>query len=211
MKTQHILLVLTALGGAYAGLALRAGPSDRSSTRTLLSDPVPEARAETSGTRLKAVVTTGADGSKLFASELLHDSTLDIDCTFHKASDGMPRCLPIVGGPDLNVYASLSFKDDKCSDGVIWVNPAPSGCTTIVPKYVYRYGSAPYCGAADADLEIHVYQTGALVGNPSAAFVINSKGDCVQGGYHAQEAVAYAVTAELSASTFVAGTLGVDP
>lgn len=211
MKTRSLMLVLTAFGAAYAGLALRAGPGRAPGSRSLLSDPVPDALAETSGTRLKAKVTTGADGSQLFDSETLHDATLDADCTFHKSSDGAQRCLPIVGPNAFNDFGKNAFTDDQCTQRVVFVPASPGGCTQVVPKYVYEFVAAPVCGATEAELGIRVYQTLGLAGSITGTYLKNAQGNCVQTVLSLPDTVPYELTAEIAPTTFVAGTAGLDP
>jgi hypothetical protein len=78
---------------------------------------------EVSGTRLKANVYIGEDGSKQFAS--WHDTQLNTDCTFKVAADGVVRCLPVAAGR----YAR--FADSSCTQKVFQTNS--SNCSAPAP------------------------------------------------------------------------------
>jgi len=90
-----------------------------------LTDPVSEASADAnqSGSRLKATFYAGADGSKQAAG--MHDSQLNVDCSFQMATDGTLRCLPANG------QASIYYFSD-------------SGCTQPVPYQVKNCGTPAY-------------------------------------------------------------------
>lgn len=197
MKIRPIMWALATFGAAYGAVALR-------------SNPVSLALAETSGTRLKAKVTTGADGSKLFDAETLRDTTLDADCAFHTASDGVQRCLPIVGPNAYNDAATYAFKDDQCTQQVVFLPASPGGCTQIVPKYVHDYVPAPVCGTTEPELGIRVYQTQGAAGTVTGTYRKNAQGSCVAVNLSLPDRVPYDLSAELAPTTFVAGTAGVD-
>ncbi len=196
MKTRQLMMILATFGAAYAALALR-------------SDPVSVAHAETSGTRLKAKVTTGADGSKLFESEILHDATLDVDCTFHKSSDGVQRCLPTVGPNAFNDAGLMLFVDPVCTKQVVYVTAAPGGCTQVVPRYVNDYLPNPVCGSAPGELGIRVYQVYGPAAPVTNQYRKNAQNECVSVNL-AIEGIPYDISPELPPNTFVAGTAGVD-
>lgn len=76
-----------------------------------------------SGTRLRAVVIKGSDGSKQFYR--WRDTTLNVDCVFRSASDGKMRCIPwpaAIGG---------YFSDASCTSPVAL--QLHNSCTP--PKY----------------------------------------------------------------------------
>ena len=119
----------TATGFGPPGSSKPSGSSG-SSGGTSVTNPVPTASADStqSGSRLKAMYNVGSDGSKVFAS--LHDSQLNVDCSFGGASDGSTRCLPSgaqVGGE--------FFSDPQCSQALGFVGS--QGCVT--PVYAVQY------------------------------------------------------------------------
>lgn len=196
MKLKNVAMLLSGLGALYVSLALHGG-----------SDSVAAARAETSGTRLKAKVTTGSDGSKLYDAEVLYDSTLDVDCKFEKASDGMQRCLP-TAPPTWVTDNSVVFTDDKCMNGIVGLFPAPQGCAQSVPKYVQGGVPATQCEIAVGDYKLAIYQVGALNQSaPGPRWTRNGADMCVSAN-PPQDRVWYNITAEVAPSSFVPGTAG---
>src|SRR5690242_779035 len=154
MKAENVLLFLSGAAASYVLLALGAGSTTPATS--LLGDPVPEAHAETTGTRLSAKVTTGSDGSQLFEPEVLHDAKLDVDCRFHKAADDSIRCLPVLESAGYSI--GWAFLDDQCQDRVIFVDATGGGCEQWVPKYVFTNTSTPLCGDIEKELGLHVFQ-----------------------------------------------------
>jgi hypothetical protein len=108
-----------------------------------MMDPIPEADAATSGTRLKARYYVGADGSKQFIG--WRDTMRNEDCSFATAEAGMVRCLPAVGA-----YATF-YADAGCSQPLATVAKPQQGlCGAAAaaqpPAYVYDY-KAYICGS----------------------------------------------------------------
>lgn len=68
--------------------------------------PVTEAKANESGSRLKARWYAGADGSRQFVN--WYDTELGTECYFQDIGDGVLRCLP-------SVTASVHYTDSACS------------------------------------------------------------------------------------------------
>lgn len=82
-------------------------------------NPVPEAKAETSGSRLKAQYLVGEDGSRQFSNWL--DTQLQTSCTFQKDAAGTMRCFPSSTAPHLGW-----FMDAECTQPVFLSPPCPS-------------------------------------------------------------------------------------
>lgn len=82
------------------------GEPDAASALPSLPMPIAEAKANESGTRLKARWYVGADGSRQFVN--WYDSELGTECYFQDSGDGVLRCLPIV-------RASVHYTDETCS------------------------------------------------------------------------------------------------
>jgi hypothetical protein len=135
-------------GGGGSGSGGASGASSRNSADgsgsgrdgpsilDALTDPVPAANADPnqSGTRLKMNYYAGADGSKQSAGTL-HDSQLNVDCTFTTASDGTLRCLPANQGLLLTYYA-----DAACTQQIVLVY---KGCGA--PGYALTTAGSSVC------------------------------------------------------------------
>jgi hypothetical protein len=211
MNWKYVASALLGGGIVYLALAVRAPlPREVSQLERLMTDPVPPALAETSGTGLKAKYVTGADGSQLFDPEVLYDTQLQADCRFHLASDDTVRCLPITDFDSTEGGPRIHYLDAACTQGIVWLDGAPSGCVITPPKHVSTYGTAPYCGVASGEaLPIHVFTVGQLVGVPTGSVYERSgSGQCRVAGFVASNWVAYAIDGELPPSAFVAGTAG---
>jgi hypothetical protein len=176
---------------------------------------VAKAFAETSGTRLKAKLITGSDGSKLFDPEVLHDSMLQADCAFATAADGLQRCLPILAPSSTDGSAMIYYTDDQCQNGFVLVPAAPGGCTQYVPKYAYAWDPTPTCAQTAADgaaIPRHIYPVGALLQPQGQRYVRNGLGACSPAlSGPSGDFIAYSLGAELPASSFVAGTAATGP
>lgn len=82
------------------------------------------------GSRLRARVLVGADGSRQFYG--WWDSTLGLSCSFRKAGDGSQRCLP-------NTQASYTDgQTGYFSNGSCTTQLALSYCTDTVESYAQR-------------------------------------------------------------------------
>ena len=198
-------------GLVYAALAIRTMPASVPSLEQILADPVPLARADISGTRLKTKYFAGPDGSRFAIAEVLWDSELQFDCSFRTAADGTLRCLPF--GPDpgwgSGGWGFVHFTDAACTNGATWV-PLPSpGCEVIVPEFVINSTDPPYCSGEPA--REHIYRVGALIAGPLSQYRINGSGECVAGSVTPNQGILYALEAEMPASSFAEGTAGIDP
>lgn len=87
----------------------------------------------TSGTRLRARVYAGDDGSQQFAG--WHDSSRNEDCSFGMAADGTIRCLPA----NASYVAATTYSDGGCSQPVVYQLP---GCAS--PQYAIESASSCY-------------------------------------------------------------------
>ncbi|MBM4363719.1 MAG: hypothetical protein FJ104_13645 [Deltaproteobacteria bacterium] len=216
MNLKQTAWALVGGGLVYVALAARVGSAGPSFTEAL-GDPVPPAQADVSGTRLKSKYIAGADGSRLVEPDVLFDSQLGVDCRFGKAADGAVRCVPadVTGGGWLG---APFFKDDACTDGVTFVAAPPPGCAPSVPAHVVRFTAPAYCSVvrSSADQHAHVYAVGQVVPRPSGPmYYVDGDGSCREQvnllGALPQGAITYDLGTELPASTFAAGTAGVDP
>lgn len=115
-------------GGAGATGAAGASPEDSGGALDALgdalTDPVPDAMANESGSRLKARRYVGADGSKEWLG--WHDSKRGINCMAAVADDGKTRCMP-------TAVIAVYFSDSACTQALALVQD----CTA--PKEVSRY------------------------------------------------------------------------
>jgi hypothetical protein len=112
------------------------------------------------GTRLRARNVVGADGSKQFLR--WHDTQLDADCFFGKASDGSTRCLPSpVGAATVSTF----FADAACT-----VPAVSAFCSNqAAPTFAFRDVAA--CGPNGVESTREVLRVGDPVtqlyqGNP---------------------------------------------
>lgn len=140
------------------------------------------------GSRLRAKVHVGADGSRQFS--VWHDTMLDKDCYFQRASDGVIRCLPVTSADTAQASANYYFYDAACT------LPAAVGYCAA-PSYVVE-ASAGFCAA---DNEWTVRQLGPQQPTLYLKVGANCNVGTVQPGGHV-----YAIGAELPPSTFVEAT-----
>jgi hypothetical protein len=168
--------------------------SDGPSIMDVLTDPVPEAAADPnqSGTRLKVNYYAGTDGSKQSADSM-HDTMLNIDCSFRTMSDGTLRCAPIGGASGVGFY----FADSACSQQLAM---AASGCT---PTNAYANVTSSTCGGYLAVYTL----SGAYSG---ASYYLKSGTNCL-GPTSTSGSTFYTVGAEQPPSTFVQATMQMEP
>jgi hypothetical protein len=174
-------------GGAGSG-------GDGSSILDALTDPVGMATADPnqSGTRLKLTYYAGADGSKQAAG--LHDSMLNVDCSFETMGDGTLRCAPVYA---VSALISSYYADAACSQPLALTY---AGCS--VPAYAASAESS----SCPWQQTHHVF---AVSGPYSgASYYSGSPGSC--SGPNPASAVSgsfYAPGAELPPSNFVQATI----
>lgn len=217
MNWKQVVGALIGGGLVYVVLAVRAIPTTGvSSLNETLRNPVPPARADISGTRLKTKYIAGADGLRFADADVMWDSNLETDCNFRTAADGTTRCLPLGPDPSWGAFGwgYLVFTDDACTDALMWVPPTSPGCPAVVPSYVINYTDPPYCSGEP--VREHIYPVGAVIPPPGAAgYRLDESGACVSGAAMPSPGTAppgaYAVGAEIPASSFAAGTAGIDP
>jgi hypothetical protein len=168
-----------------------------------IMDPVPDANAEPkSGTRLKARMLIGEDGSRQW-NYGWHDSQRDEDCTFTLASDGVMRCLPMTAAA--SAVGSGYFADAACSQPLAFVavvGPC-NGNTQKPPKSAYRAG--PLCGAT---YSYEIYEVGAAF--DGATIYVKSGASCLSTPTPASYAY-YALGTQVPASSFVGAIEQVEP
>ena len=196
MRTRDIYKMLA--GGCVIYVALAAcnaaehggtRPSSRGAGGGGLVDPVPSAKADpASGSRLKAKLRTGDDGSKEYLSGVWYDTERQEDCIFETAADGRERCMP----PSQSVLTL--FADAACKQAMA---VASAACP---PKYSVMSEQAD-CGAA----RVHIYSIGATM-TPARVY-LSAGGTCIDAGPADPSAAYYEVGAEVPASSFVSATV----
>lgn len=128
--------------GTTAGAPVSGSNGDPGSGGIIgeIMDPVPDADAETSGTRLRARYYVGEDGSRQFVG--WRDNVRNEDCAFWKGTSGVLRCTPFFGtGP------ATYFADSACTQPVtITAKASGSACGITAPAAQYVYLSDA-CGA----------------------------------------------------------------
>jgi hypothetical protein len=131
-----------------------------------MMDPVPDANANESGSRLKAKYYIGADGSKQFTF-VWRDTQRDEDCTFGRVAGGELRCIPATSA--IRIY----FADSGCTQP-IWMSGKTAATSTCDPTAGAKYGyTADAAGCSDA---IHSLQptTPTMIYNGTPAQCIAS-------------------------------------
>lgn len=88
-----------------------------------------------SGTRLRARVVKGEDGTS--AQTALHDTTLDVDCTFEPAETGVTRCVPVDRG--YVVFADAQCKIPIVQTGACYAKKW-AGLSNATGNHVYKVG-----------------------------------------------------------------------
>jgi hypothetical protein len=179
------------IAGSGGGSVMDGSGHDGPSIFDVLMNPVTNAEANLSGTRLKVNFISGVDGSQVITG--MHDSQRNEDCAFTIAADGVLRCLPS-GSYSVGVYT-----DAGCAQPIVGV---AKGCTATYAIVA----AATSCGA-----QTHVYTLGpAFTGAKS--YALNDDGICVT--YPATGITTFETTldlytlgSEVPASSFVQGTL----
>lgn len=110
-----------------------------------------------SGTRLRARVLTGEDGSRQFVG--WYDSVLDANCFGQVASDGTRRCMPTP------TASAIFFSDSGCTQRVAHVT---KGCS--VPDYVAIADTTSPCAPRYElrNLGASVSATAVYIGSPAS-------------------------------------------
>lgn len=157
-----------------------------------LTDPVPDAKANESGTRLKAKRRVASDGAKQWIA--WHDSQRKEDCYFQLAEDGVWRCMPSSGG------GGSYYSDAGCSQLVATFATQP----VCLPKYMYEATStSAACGPETR------YKAHALGAKLSLAdLYVKSGAQCTKQAVPAGYAI-YA-TSPVPASEFVSAVDQID-
>jgi len=149
-------------GDAVATSGKPAGGNATGGTIGDMMDPVPDANAAVSGTRLRARYYVGEDGSKQFIG--WHDMMRDEDCTFWQPPGGTLRCTPFYV-----TSAASMFSDIGCSVPVtIAVKATGSACGVTAPAAKYAYLSDA-CGANRQRYVVSSQPTAAPVFTKSGA------------------------------------------
>lgn len=124
-------------GGSQATTAAQAvaSGSDGAGSTGSIMDPVGDAHANESGSRLKAKWYKGVDGSKQWIG--WYDSQRQEECSIARAADGKDRCLPITVFIQPTIYNSAPtgyYGDATCATMLVTI-----GCMGL--KYVVFYTS----------------------------------------------------------------------
>lgn len=183
MRLALVALLLVACSGSKGEI----GPEVTSPTKPDAGETPSStvATSSTSGSRLKARVMVGADGSRSFVG--WHDTELKTDCAFVKSVDGKTRCLP----SGTNVLPGY-FTDSGCTKPAAYTT---KGCAPS-SKYVQAIQGGA-CGAGYA-----VYQ----LGTPHTASVyVGSPGACNSTTVGLSSYDVYTLGPEVSLASFVAG------
>lgn len=160
--------------------------SDGPSILDVITDPVPTANADVnqSGSRLKAKYYAGADGSQQFLF-MFHDTLLNTDCSFSKASDGTIRCMPVSSG--VTIGSGSFFSDAACSQplgGTLTCQPAPNYITTTTA------GSTACASTTQTYAAGPLFTGTAYTGSPASCTAISAAVDA--SAYSNALATAYA-------------------
>ena len=199
-----------------------------------LMDPVVDAFAGVenpqSGTRLKGKYTMGSDGSKEYqyttyyqdphgsngpfaVRPVWYDSMLQDDCTFAPATDNKLHCLPGVPTPGPNGPAGfgLMYTDAQCTQPIVAQFQAGVGCLPYTPPKYVQQQIAVNCTATTANVGItHVFQLGSPAAQPAQLYGYGSPCQVLNSSNYGNVMAWYSVT-EVAPSTFVQGTVGIDP
>ncbi|MEY4548401.1 MAG: hypothetical protein RL685_4596 [Pseudomonadota bacterium] len=166
--------------------AEQARPTDRrdAGQAPSLLLPVAEAKANESGSRLKARWFVGDDAAREFVGWF--DSELKTECAFSRGRDGLLRCLPTSGATPLYttsdctgplVYSvPVSSCDTHPAVGILAADIAPNACAAtsnryfslsdeVVPEATY-FLSGSLCKTVDVD-SAHTYWTQGAELHPS--------------------------------------------
>jgi hypothetical protein len=187
-----------ASSGSMAGSGGKAGSGGAGGTGGIMN-PVGDANAEESGSRLKAKRLVGEDGSKQFAG--WYDTSLKVDCYYSLMQDGVKHCIPFTG-------ASVSgFSDAACTVPLGAINV--TGCA---PGYAVQSANVtPTC--ADLLAGGTIYHVYPIIQPHSGPIYSKSGTTCslAGNGPNLGSATYYDIGPESPPSTFVAGTVVQDP
>jgi hypothetical protein len=182
-------------GGAKPSTSIAASGSGMGGFGGMMN-PVPDADANESGTRLKVKYMAGGDGSKSFFA--LYDSLLKENCSYVTMTDGTSRCAPT---GILELASSKTFLESTCSTQVVLVNPTACGG---VPGYLR--GTSDSCNGGPYIYK--VFPIGAIV--PGTIVYYLAGGVCKPQSLYVWQEIR-TLGAEMPPSSFVAGTLTIDP
>lgn len=163
-----------------------------------IANPVPDAEASTSGTRLKAVYRTATDGSKEYFFNTWWDSQRNEYCWFTQMYDGSSRCLPYGADPtNGQIYytgVGTYYSDAGCTSPLA----VAIGTCTAGLKYAIENSSCPqsvklYSLGPQFTASVYAKSgTSCNTATPSAAYTL------------------YALGAEVPPSSFVSATVAHD-
>jgi hypothetical protein len=176
--------------GADPGRPAPGGPGGNklSAVPTALASPV-------NGTRLKVRTYVASDGSALPTYDL-HDSLLDVECSFSRAADDMTRCLP-------SVEPVQFFSDPACAQPV-----AGTPCASRAPRYVFQETRGSSCGPE----AMHILPVGGAYSGPVYTKTHRDRRELCAAVTASYASFSYfTVGAEVPPSEFVEATLQTAP
>lgn len=137
------------------------------------------------GTRLKARVISGADGSKAYPG--MFDSQLGANCVYVQSEDGKLRCLPLEGAATDSGY----FVDPSCSESAF---VADKGCS---PKFGYKITGGAACSG-------YFYKIMAVTAYSPTTIYMKNGNNCVSSA--PSNGSSYFRSSAMAASSFVEGS-----
>jgi len=186
------------VGGAPIGEL--GGGSGRGGSLTSLIDaianPVPDAEASTSGTRLRAVYRTANDGSKEYLANWW-DSQRNEYCWFIQMYDGSSRCLPY-GADPTNGQINYTGVGTYYSDAGCTSPLAVTGTCTAGLKYAIENSSCPQ--------SVKIYS----LGQQFTDGVYTKSGTSCNSATISASYTLYALGPEVPPSSFVSATVAHD-
>lgn len=166
--------------------------------------PTPDAKAEpvTSGSRLKAKVLTGTDGSRQVNAYVFRDTALNADCTYTKMADGNTYCVPTAGygTPSPNYYSTPNCGTPIAAFTTI------STCAPLPDAISFKAAvTPPSCGG---DVGPRMYQRGPQL----SGLYVQSGANCVDvtSSFVTATSAVYSLGAEIPLSTYVRATESIE-
>lgn len=180
------------VAGHYGGGSGGSSPSNAGSGGGIF-DPVPPAMAgPKSGSRLKAIIQKGADGSEM-PTFRWRDTERNEDCFFQNMPDGTTRCLPT------GAMSAGFFADSGCTIPAAYGAAAPT-CGAPPPRYATT-SEAGACGFTTRYFELGGLLTAVYQRVGASCFPMS-----LPAGFEAR-----AVGAEVPLSAFVEAHNVVEP
>lgn len=162
-----------------------------------VTDPVPSATANESGSRIKAKWIVGDDGSRTFVGT--YDSEREEECVWTYATDGSRRCLPIGGVAS----AYPQFTDSACT---LRIFQRTTTCSNLGLNYIPVNGG---CSETPYLYELHTLSAPLTAGTVTYGM---SDDSCVEVSVIPDNIYTYhSSTGAIPPSSFARGTTQTDP